>query len=170
LLPGSGGDFFTSVPQGGGRQSLDQHPKPPPPPPTPVPPASYKSAAIVLMTDGRNTMGPDPLDAARVAANLGVRVYTIGFGTANGQMISFYGRAIRAMLDEPTLKQMATITGAEYYHATSATELTKIYQNLTTKLQKETETTEISFLFVAGGLILVVAASILSMLWYRRII
>ena len=69
------------------------------------------------------------------------------------------------MLDEPTLKQMAKITGAEYYHATSSTELTKIYQNLTTKLQKQTETTEISFFFVAGGLAFAVAACVLSMLW-----
>ena len=162
-MPGFGGEQFTSV------GSLDTHPKPPPPPPAPVAPGSYKSAAIVLMTDGRNTSGPDPIDTARVAANLGVRVYTIGFGTANGQMLSFYGRAIRAMLDEDTLKRMASITGAEYYHATSATELTKIYQQLTTKLQKETEETEISVFFVAGAAALAIFSTVLSIMWYRKL-
>ena len=63
------------------------------------------------MTDGRNTSGPDPIDAARIAANLGVRIYTIGFGTANGQLLYFGGgRGMRAVLDEDTLKRMATIT------------------------------------------------------------
>jgi Ca-activated chloride channel family protein len=169
LMP-SLGEQFTSAPQGGGRQSLDQHPKPPPPPPPPVPPGSYKSAAIILMTDGRNTSGPDPVEVARVAANLGVRVYTIGFGTANGQMLSFYGRPIRAMLDEDTLKRMATITAAEYYHATSATELTQIYQQLTTKMDFQTALMEISSFFVAGAFLFAVAACLLSMIWYRRII
>lgn len=162
MVPGFGGEQFTS----GG--SLDQHPKPPPPPPTPVTPGSYKSAAIVLMTDGRNTSGPDPIDTARVAANLGVRIYTIGFGTANGQMLSFYGRAIRAMLDEDTLKRMASITGAEYFHATSATELTKIYQQLTTKLQADKEETEISVFFVAGAAMFALLSTVLSILWYRK--
>ena len=164
------GEQFTSAPAGGGRQSLDQHPKPPEPPPVPVPPGSYKSAAIILMTDGRNTSGPDPVEVARVAANLGVRVYTIGFGTANGQMVSFYGRSIRAVLDEETLKRMASITAAEYYHATTALELTKIYQQLTTKMEFQTETMEISSFFAAGALVFAVAASVLSMIWYRRII
>ena len=161
MVPGFGGEQFTSG-------SLDQHPKPPPAPPTPVTPGSYKSAAIVLMTDGRNTSGPDPIDTARVAANLGVRIYTIGFGTANGQMLSFYGRAIRAMLDEDTLKRMASITGAEYFHATSATELTKIYQQLTTKLQADKEETEISVFFVAAATMLAALSTVLSILWYRK--
>jgi Ca-activated chloride channel homolog len=161
MVPGFGGEQFTSG-------SLDQHPKPPPPPPAAVTPGSYKSAAIVLMTDGRNTSGPDPIDTARVAANLGVRIYTIGFGTANGQMLSFYGRAIRAMLDEDTLKRMASITGAEYFHATSATELTKIYQQLTTKLQADKEETEISVFFVAAATLLAALSTVLSILWYRK--
>jgi Ca-activated chloride channel family protein len=163
MVPGFGGEQFTS----GG--SLDQHPKPPPPPPTPVTPGSYKSAAIVLMTDGRNTSGPDPIDAARIAANLGVRIYTIGFGTANGQLLYFGGgRGMRAALDEDSLKRMATITGGQYFHATSSTELTNIYQQLTTKLQADKEETEISVFFVAGAATFALLSTILSILWYRK--
>lgn len=170
IMPGMT-DQFTSAPVGGrGRQSLDQRPQKPEPPPPPVPPGSYKSAAIILMTDGRNTSGPDPLDTARAAANLGVRVYTIGFGSSKGEIVSFYGRAIRAVLDEDTLKKMATITAAEYFHATTALELTKIYQNLTTRMEFQTQTMEISSFFAAGALVFLLAASVLSMVWYRRIL
>ena len=160
MLPGFGGQQFTSG------ASLNDVSAPKPAAPPPVQPGSYRSAAIVLMTDGRNTTGPDPIEAARVAANLGVRIFTIGFGTANGQMISFYGRSIRAMLDEPTLKAMATMTNGQYYHAQSAQELTKIYQLLTTKLQKETQETEISAFFVAAAALFCLAAGVLSLLWF----
>jgi Ca-activated chloride channel family protein len=164
MVPGFGGEQFTSG------EPLDPSraakPKPPPPP---VNPGSYKSAAIVLMTDGRNTTGPDPIEAARVAANLGVRVFTIGFGTANGRMVNFYGRSIRAVLDEDTLKTMASVTGAQYYHAQTATELTNIYKQLTTKLQKESEETEISVFFVAGAVLFSGLSMLLSLLWYHRV-
>jgi Ca-activated chloride channel family protein len=164
LMPGFGGDQFTSG------VSLNEVSKPKPAsPPPPVQPGSYKSAAIVLMTDGRNTTGPDPVEAARIAANMGVRIFTIGFGTANGQTINFSGRAIRAVLDEDTLKRMASITSAQYFHAQSALELTKIYQQLTTKLQKESEETEISAFFVMAGGFFSALSALLSLLWYHRI-
>jgi Ca-activated chloride channel family protein len=164
MVPGFGGDQFTS----GASLTDMSHPAPKPAMPPPVQPGSYRSAAIVLMTDGRNTNGPDPVEAARVASNLGVRIFTIGFGTANGQMLSFYGRSIRAMLDEPTLKAMATVTKGQYFHATSAAELTKIYQLLTTRLQKESEETEISAFFVAGAVVFFLASTLLSLLWFRQ--
>ena len=111
-MPGFGGNQFTSG------ESLNEISKPKPAaPPPPVQPGSYRSAAIVLMTDGRNTTGPDPVEAARIAANMGVRIFTIGFGTANGRTINFSGRAIRAVLDEDTLKRMASITNSQYFHA-----------------------------------------------------
>jgi Ca-activated chloride channel family protein len=164
LVPGFGGEQFTS----GEPLDPSKAPKPKPLPP-PVTPGSYKSAAIVLMTDGRNTTGPDPIEAARIAANLGVRVFTIGFGTANGQLVNFYGRSIRAVLDEDTLKRMASMTGAQYYHAQTATELTNIYKQLTTKLQKESEETEISVFFVAGAVFCSMLSVLLSLLWYQRV-
>ena len=50
-------------------------------------PGSYQSAAIILLTDGQTTTGPDPLEAARMAADRGVRVYTVGIGTVDGEII-----------------------------------------------------------------------------------
>ncbi|HWY61422.1 MAG TPA: VWA domain-containing protein [Rhizomicrobium sp.] len=166
MVPGFGGSQFVS---GEALGDSTHPPAKPVPPPTPVPPGSYRSAAIVLMTDGRNTTGPDPVESARVAANLGVRIFTIGFGTAGGQMINFYGRSIRAVLDEDTLKRMAAMTSAQYFHAQSADELTKIYQQLTTKLQKESQETEISAFFVAGALVFSTLSGLLSLLWFGRI-
>ena len=79
----------------------------------------------------------------------------------------FYGR-MRAMLDEPTLKGMATMTKGEYFHAQNAQELTKIYQQLTTRLQKESEETEISAFFVAAAMFFLVLAAVLSLLWFHH--
>lgn len=164
MLPGFGGNQFTSG------ESLNEISKPKPPVmPAPVQPGSYKSAAIVLMTDGRNTTGPDPIDAARIAANMGVRIFTIGFGTAGGQIVNVTGRSIRAVLDEDTLKRMASITSAQYYHAQSAEELAKIYQQLTLKLQKESEETEISAFFVVAAAGFAALSAFLSLWWYRGI-
>lgn len=170
MVPGYGGDQFVSAEPLVDRYGPRQPAKPKPaPPPTPVKPGSYRSAAIVLMTDGRNTTGPDPVEAARVASNLGVRIFTIGFGTSNGQMINFYGRSIRAVLDEDTLKRMATMTGAQYFHAQTSEELAKIYKQLTTKLQKESQETEISAFFVLAASLITVLSVILSLWWYQRV-
>lgn len=162
MVPGFGGAEFTSGTALNDPASTHAPPKPPPP----VEPGSYRSAAIVLMTDGRNTDGPDPIEAARVAANLGVRIFTIGFGTDHPTGVSFGG--MRAVLDEPTLKTMAAMTKGDYFQAHSVDELTKIYQQLTTKLQTESEETEISALFAAGAAIFLVLSVALSFFWFSR--
>jgi Ca-activated chloride channel family protein len=167
MVPGFGGDQFVSGTSLNDIARARQQAKPTPPP-APVKPGSYRSAAIVLMTDGRNTTGPDPVEAARVAANLGVRIFTIGFGTASGKTLNFYGRSIRAVLDEDTLKRMASITSAQYFHAQSAEELAKIYKQLTTKLQKESQEMEISSFFVAAAFVFCGLSVFLSLLWHHR--
>ena len=99
-------------------------------PEKPVPPGSYKSAAIILLTDGQATTGPDPLEAARMAAERGIRVYTVGIGTPNGEILVGEGWSMRVRLDEETLKQIAGITQAEYFYAGTALDLKKVYQSL----------------------------------------
>ena len=73
----------------------------------PVPPGSNPNAAIILLTDGRRTIGPDPVQAARMAADRGVRVYTVGFGSAQGGPVQIEGYSIYMMFDEATLKSIA---------------------------------------------------------------
>jgi len=160
MVPGFGGAESTSGTALNDPASTHAPPKPPPP----IEPGSYHSAAIVLMTDGRNTVGPDPIEAARVAANLGVRIFTIGFGTEHPTGVSYGG--MRAVLDEPMLKGMATMTKGDYFQAKSADELTKIYQQLTTKLQTESQETEISAIFAAGAIVFLVLSVVLSFYWF----
>jgi Ca-activated chloride channel family protein len=136
----------------------------------PVPAGSYKSAAIILLTDGRRTTGPDPLDAARMAANHGVRVFTVGFGSAGGGAVDIDGMSIYMRFDEETLKGIAGITQAEYFHAASATDLRKIYESLNTKFALERKETEITALFAAAAALLAVASATLSLLWFNRLL
>ena len=69
-----------------------------------VPPGSYSSAAIILLTDGQTTTGPDPIESARMAADRGIRVYTVGIGTQGGETIGAEGWSMRVRLDEQSLK------------------------------------------------------------------
>ncbi len=135
----------------------------------PVPPGSYTGGAIILLSDGRRTGGPDPLQVAKLAADRGVRVYTVGFGsTAGGEIPGFEGMSFWARLDEETLKGVAVMTGAEYFHASNSTDLTKVYQKLNSKFALERKETEVSALLSAAAVVLLIAAALLSMLWFHR--
>ena len=135
-----------------------------------VPAGSYKSAAIILLTDGRRTTGPDPMDAARMAADHGVRVFTVGFGSNAGGSVDIDGMSIYMRFDEESLKGIAGITQAEYFHAASAQDLKKIYESLNTKFALERKETEISALFAAAAALLAVASAVLSLLWFNRLV
>jgi Ca-activated chloride channel family protein len=136
----------------------------------PVPPGSYASAAIILLTDGQTTTGPDPVEAARLAAERGVRVFTVGVGTDNGQILTGEGWSMRVRLDEEALKAIADLTRAEYFHAGSAVDLKKVYQALHSKLVMEKKETEITALFSAVAAATVLLAAGLSLLWFNRIL
>jgi len=136
---------------------------------TPVPPGSYNSAAIIMLTDGQRTTGPDPLDAAKMAAERGVRVYTVGIGTTQGEIIGFEGWSMRVRLDEETLKNIALLTHGEYFYAGSAEDLKKVYESLSTRMVVERKETEITALFAALGGLLALLAAGLSMWWFARV-
>jgi Ca-activated chloride channel family protein len=136
---------------------------------TPVEPGSYNSAAIILLTDGQRTTGPDSMDAAKMAADRGVKVYTVGIGTKEGDTIGFEGWSMRVRLDEETLKQVASATRAEYFYAGNALDLKKVYQSLGSRLSAQKKETEISALFAAAGAVLVLLAAALSVWWFGRV-
>lgn len=139
------------------------------PPHVPVEPGSYQNAVVILLTDGATTTGPDPIAAGRLAADYGVRVYTVGFGSTTGDVVDFGGRSMRAMLDATTLQDIADRTAAEYFEAASSEALTEVYNSLSTKLVAEKKLTEIAFVFAGIGALLSVLAASLSMLWLGRI-
>ncbi|WP_051237109.1 VWA domain-containing protein [Ottowia thiooxydans] len=136
----------------------------------PVPPGSYTSAAIIMLTDGQRTTGVDPLEAAKMAADRGVRVYTVGIGTVDGETIGFEGWSMRVKLDEATLKGIAQRTAADYFYAGTAADLKKVYETLSSRLTIEKKETEISALFALAAAVLALIAGGLSMLWFNRIL
>jgi len=153
---------------------------------TPVPQGAYAADIIVLLTDGASNVGPLPLEAAQQAVDRRIRIYTIGFGTENGSFMdcgdrlwgdgSFgggqlfgggsFGGQFRRGIDEPTLRQIAALTGGDYYSASSAGELQEVFRDLPTALITREEMMEISVVFVALGAILAAAAVILSLIWH----
>ena len=135
----------------------------------PVAPGSYTSAAIILLTDGQRTTGVDSLDAAKLAGDYGVRVYTVGVGTVDGETIGFEGWSMRVKLDEETLKGIATRTQAEYFYAGTAADLKKVYETLGSRLTMEKKETEISGLLALAAAALSLLSAGLSMAWFNRI-
>lgn len=150
-------------------RSLDDKDKPPPKPFTPVAPGSYDAAAIILLTDGRRTTGVDTLQAARMAAERGVRIHVVGLGTADGHLAAGEGMAIYLQLDEPTLREVARLTGGEYHHAATAEVLRSVYQSLGSRMQVQTRDTELTALMAGVAALLIVAGASLSLLWFGRI-
>jgi Ca-activated chloride channel family protein len=173
---GAGRDALRGPSRGPGEAGRDgpkvlgqeRAPRPDKPAFTPVPPGSYESAVVILLSDGRRTTGPDPVEAAKMAAERGLRVFTVGFGTREGTSVDFGGWSIYVRLDEEALKAVAEITRAEYFHAGTADDLKKVYQGLNSKLVLERKETEISALFAAAAAALSIAAGLLSLLWFRR--
>jgi Ca-activated chloride channel family protein len=135
-----------------------------------VAPGSYTSAAIILLTDGQTTAGPDPAIAAQMAAERGVRVFTVGIGTVNGEILGSEGWSMRVRLDEAALKNIAKVTNAEYFYAGTATDLTKVYKSLNSRLVFEKKETEITALFAATAASFAMVAGLLSLLWFSRIL
>ncbi|CAG2145114.1 VWA domain-containing protein [Cupriavidus plantarum] len=131
-------------------------------------PGSYRHGAVILLSDGRRTTGPDPIEAARMAAQRGVRVYTVGFGSPQGVTGGDNSLSYFMQLDEPALRAVATMTGGEYFQAGSASDLSKVYRQLTARFALERKETEVSALFAAGAVLLLVLAGTLSILWFRR--
>ena len=136
---------------------------------TPVPPGSYNSAAVIMLTDGQRTTGPDPLDAAKMAAERGIRVYTVGIGTTSGETIGFEGWSMRVRLDEETLKNISILTHGEYFYAGTAEDLKKVYEGLSSRMVVERKETEISAIFAALAALLSVLAAGLSVWWFGRV-
>lgn len=139
-------------------------------PASPVPPGSYNAAAIILLSDGRTTTGPDPLESARMAAERGVRVYTVGIGTPEGEVIAFEGWSMRVRLDQDTLKEIANITQGDYFYAGTAADLNRVYDTLKSRIVFESKETEITALFSAAALVTALLSVLLSLLWFNRIL
>ncbi|MEZ4670964.1 MAG: VWA domain-containing protein [Anaerolineae bacterium] len=169
--------------------SVDEFSSPVQPPP--VPNGAYAPSIVVLLTDGASNAGMEPLEAAQQAVDRGVRVYTIGFGTAFGAEFvgcspRFRGNepfggggnfgggfgggggpgGFRRGIDEDTLKQISDMTGGIYYAAESSGDLQNVFASLPTNIIVRHEVTEISFIFTTVGAVLAALGIMLSLLWH----
>ncbi|MBA3594515.1 MAG: VWA domain-containing protein [Polaromonas sp.] len=152
-------------------RSLDDKGKPPSQQITPVAPGSYDAAAIILLSDGRRTTGVDTLEAAKMAADRGVRIHVIGLGSVDGPGAAMpEGMPIYLQLDEPTLREVARMTGGEYHHAGTAEALRSVYEKLGSRVQVQTRETEVTALLALLSTGLALAAGVLSLLWFRRVV
>jgi Ca-activated chloride channel family protein len=161
---------LASLAPGSGRQngrSLDEKDKPPPKEITPVAPGSYNSAAIILLSDGRRTTGVDTLAAAKLAAERGVRIHVVGLGSANAAAGPGEELPIYLQLDEPTLREVARMTGGEYFHAGTAERLRSVYQTLGAQVQVMSRETEVAALLAVVSAVLALGAGGLSLYWFR---
>ncbi len=142
-------------------------------------------SAILLLSDGANTDGrTQPLEAARAAARLGIPVYAIALGTPDGVLEVNAGglpvagvgpgrirgpiRRIEVPPDERTLRQIAEITGGQFFSAPTAGQLRAVYRDIGSRIGFEYERQEVSFAFAAAGAVLLVAAGALSLAWSQR--
>jgi Ca-activated chloride channel family protein len=128
----------------------------------PVLPGSNTSAVIVLLSDGSTTTGPDPIEAAEVAAAHGVRVFTVGVGTEFGSITMGDGTVIRTRLDEDALKEVARVTKGQYFYAGNAPDLSQIYRDLSSRLSGNDQRVEISAVFAAIAAAFMLLAALLS--------
>lgn len=129
----------------------------------------YPSAMIVLLSDGENNESPDPLKAADLAADLGVRIYTVGVGSTAGSTLKIEGFTVHSQLDEGTLRAISDDSGGKYYRAENEKELFQIYNDLKPKLAIKTEQMELTAILAGIGMLALLIGGLLSLLWFGRV-
>jgi Ca-activated chloride channel family protein len=139
------------------------------PTPMPAPQGWYTSAVIVLLTDGENNQDPDPVAVADLAADLGVRIYTVGIGTPAGAMVTVEGFTVLSQLNEPMLQYIADTTGGAYYNAGNKEDLRRIYNDLEPKLSIKRGEMEITSILAGVGMLVFLIGGAISLLWFGHI-
>lgn len=129
----------------------------------------FGSAAIVLFSDGENLGGLDPATAAEIASNAGVRVFTVGVGTAAGTTLDVDGYRVATALDEPLLQDVASRTNASYHTAQDSSSLAQIYKTVDLHLTTKRDPMEVTSLAGAVGAVLLLVGGAFSMRWFGRV-
>jgi Ca-activated chloride channel family protein len=177
LLPGSGIDaqkiINESADNGGPRKPADagksldaQKPKE-----TEASASRGRNMAIVLISDGQSNMGPELIKMAELAATHEVKVYTVGIGTPEGDVVQMQGRSMRVKLEDEALKKVANITQAAYYRADSTEGLANIYDQLGYRLRFEKRAlSEITSYLALLGMAFILMACLRNFSKFGRII
>jgi Ca-activated chloride channel family protein len=135
-------------------------------------PANPEESIIVLLSDGASTVGPSPLDVAHDLARAGIRTYTVGIGTTQGDA-GFagggFGGGSARQLNEVMLKAIADETGGKYYTARNASQLHEVYGQIATHHELVEKRTELTFLAVGAAFAFTLAGGVLGTLWFARL-
>jgi Ca-activated chloride channel family protein len=130
----------------------------------------FGSAAVILLSDGENTDGPDPESAAELASTAGVKVYPVGLGSPEGSVLEIDGFQVDTALDEALLRQIATTSDGEYFAAADGAALTRIYRSIDLKWTTAGKEMEITALFAGAAALALLIGAGLSFAWYGRVI
>jgi len=130
----------------------------------------YGSAAIVLLSDGENTSGPDPDAVAQLASTAGVHIYPIGIGSPQGTVLQIDGFSVATALDEQVLTQIASVTNGTYYNAQDTATLAQIYKHIDLRTVTDPKKTEVTALFAGISTLLLLVGGAMSMVWSGRLV
>ena len=134
-----------------------------------APQAAPAPSIIVLLTDGENTDPPDPLEAAQLAIDHGVRVYTVGLGTSAGAVVEIDGFNLSTSLNEPVLQEVALLTEGEYFRIEEMDDAPPVYEELETEFVIESREIEITSILGAVSMLVLLIGGGLSLLWFGRV-
>ncbi len=126
-------------------------------------------AAIVMFSDGVNNFGPDPYEAASLARDGRVKIYTIGLGTPGGTVMRIDNQMVLVPFDSSGLERIAQISDGKYFGSAGDEELRRIYRQLGRVIGWERTRTEVSFLLVGVAGLVITAGGALSLAWFRRV-
>lgn len=130
----------------------------------------YGSAAIVLLSDGENTVKPDPVELAKLSSVAGVKIYPIGIGSTAGTVVDIGGFKVATALDEKLLGEIATNSDGAYYHAEDEASLAKVYGSIDLKWHSVAQDREITGIVTGVSTLLLVIGAGLSLLWFGRVV
>ncbi|MRR30224.1 VWA domain-containing protein [bacterium] len=135
-----------------------------------LPEGIYPSSVIVLFSDGENNFSVNPIEIAAAAADHGVRVDALGFGTTAGSTLEVGGFSVHTALDEAMLQQITTAAGGKYYPAQGQPDPQAVYANLSPELVVKTELMEVTSLFAGASILMLLVGSTFSMAWFNRLL
>ena len=128
-------------------------------------------SAIVLLSDGKTTVPPDPVPVARTAGQLKIPIYTVALGTRDATVPNPnpFGTPLLVAPDPETLRQIAQVSGGKAFTAEDSDSLKSIYKTLGSQLGTKSQKKQITATFAIGGLVLLLGAAVSSLRWAGRL-
>jgi Ca-activated chloride channel homolog len=128
-------------------------------------------SAIILLSDGKTTVPPDPVPVARTAGQLKIPIFTVALGTRDATVPNPnpFGTPLLVAPDPQTLRQIAQVSGGKAFTAEDSDSLKSIYKTLGSQLGTKTKKEQITAAFAIGGLVLLLGAAFSSLRWAGRL-